>query len=282
MAARVDPFGGLAGKDRDAYAAMLGVLKSYGLESLAPTVMGYLKNGYTEDTITVLLPTTPEYKKRFSANEARKAKGLPVLSPAEYLATEQTYRQIMSSAGLPPGYYDKPDDFKKFMENDVSPSEVQARVKSAHDLVDKLPVEARTAFGDMYTKGDLVAYALDPHRAAPLIDEQIRAARAAGAGRVSGFDLTKSQAETVAKSDIADEQIAGGVATASRYASSTGTLAEIYGGQYTADDALSEVFRDNGSAQQVRRKLASQERATFAGSANTDTRSLSRRDAGRI
>src|SRR5574342_3329 len=90
----------LTGESRDAFMAINSLFKGYGLESLAGKIYEYVKNGYAADTISILLQDTAEYKQRFSGNEARKAAGLPVLSPGEYLAVEASYRQIMQSAGL--------------------------------------------------------------------------------------------------------------------------------------------------------------------------------------
>lgn len=284
MADVLDPFGGLEGADRDAAAYLNNILKAYGLESLGPVALGYIKQGYSQDTIAAILPETPEYKKRFSANEARRAKGLPVLSPAEYLSTEKSYREIMSTAGLPPGFYDQPDDFTKFLENDTSPAEIQSRVKAASDLVDSFSADEVQQFGDYYnyTKGDLVAYALDQERSVPIIEKQIAAARAGAAGRNAGMALSQQQAESIGATGANAQQIQSGVATAARALDSTKTLAEIYGGQYTADDALSEVFQANGLAAKERKRLASQERGTFGGSSNSNTTSLSRRGPGTV
>src|SRR6478752_6861900 len=85
----------LSGTERDAYAAISALFKSYGLESLAGKVYDYVKNGYSADTVSILLQDTKEYKERFAGNELRKKAGLPVLSAGEYLATEASYRQIM-------------------------------------------------------------------------------------------------------------------------------------------------------------------------------------------
>lgn len=280
----LDPFGGLSGDDRSAAAYLTGILKAYGLESLAPVALGYIKQGYSQDTIAAILPETAEYKKRFSANETRRARGLPVLSPAEYLSTEKSYREIMQTAGLPPGFYDQPDDFTKFLESDASPTEIQSRVKAASDLIDGMDQSQIAQFGDYYnyTKGDLVAYALDQERSVPIIEKQIAAAKAGAAGWAAGLALTQTQAESVGALGLTDQQIQSGVGAAARAEENTRNLAAIYGGSYTADDALAEVFKGDGLAAKERKRLASQERGQFGGSANTDTKSLSRRDAGRV
>ena len=86
------------------------LFKNYGLESLAPLIKQYVQDGYSADTVTLKLQDAPEYQRRFAGNESRKKAGLPVLSPAEYLATESAYKQIMRTAGLPEGFYDSYDD----------------------------------------------------------------------------------------------------------------------------------------------------------------------------
>ena len=92
------------------------MFNNYGLGTLAPKITEYVQQGFSPDTVTLKLQETPEYKQRFAGNESRRKSGLSVLSPKEYLATEDAYRQIMRSTGLPKGFYDSPDDFSKFIE----------------------------------------------------------------------------------------------------------------------------------------------------------------------
>lgn len=282
MADAVDPFGGLQGADRDAYAAITNTLKQYGLESLAPAVMGYIKQGYSTDTISVLLPETKEYKERFAANESRRKAGLPALSPAEYLAVEDSYRQIMSAAGLPPGFYDEPGDFRKWIESDVSPTEIQQRVTVATDMVNSLDQSAKDQFAQFYSQGDMVAYALDRERATTVLDRQWRAAQTAGAAKDQGLTLSQQQAERIAATGVDAQSARRGIGTAAQLSTNVGRLSAISGGGYTADDAVSEVFFDDETAASRRRGLASQERARFGGSSATTAQSLSTRRSGQV
>lgn len=71
----------LTGADRDAYLAVNALFKTYGLQSLAGKIYDYVKNGYSSDTISIMLQDTDEYKTRFAGNQARIKAGLPVLSP---------------------------------------------------------------------------------------------------------------------------------------------------------------------------------------------------------
>lgn len=282
MADTVDPFGGLEGADRNAYTAITQTLKSYGLESLAPAVLGYIKQGYSADTISLLLPETTEYKKRFVANDARRKAGLPVLSPAEYLSVEDSYRQIMSSAGLPRGFYDEPSDFQKWIEGDVSPTEIQQRVTVATDMVNSLDQSARAAFEEYYSTGDMVAYALDRERATTVLDRQWRASQTAGAAADQGLGMSRDLAERIAGTGVTAQQARTGISQAANLSTSVGRLGALQDSQYNSDDAIAEVFFDDEQTAQKRRGLASRERAQFAGSSNTDSSSLSARRSGQV
>lgn len=278
----VDPFGGLEGEDRDAYSAMLGVLREYGLESLAPTLFEFIQQGYSADTINVLLPNTAEYKQRFAANEARKQKGLPVLSPAEYLATERSYRQVMAAGGLPVGFYDEPGDFEQWLANDVSPVEVQERVGVAQAWVNSLDPDELAKVSQWYTTGDLVAYALDPDRTVAVLDRQFRAGRVGGAAQAQGVEIDRLTGERIAETGVSTEQAREGFGTVVSVTQNAGRLSKIYGGTYDESDAIGEVFFADREAGRKRRRLASQERAQFAGSSGANATSLSKRSGGQV
>lgn len=280
--ADIDPFGGLAGSDRDAYAAILNTLQAFNLEGLAPTVLGFLQEGYSQDTISVLLPETPEYKQRFAGNEARKRAGLPVLSPAEYLSVENAYRDILSANGLPRGFYDSPEDFRKWIEADVSPTEVQSRVDVAKSLVYSADPESLDSFSEWYTAGDMIAYALDTAVAAPLLEKQYLAAVAGGSATRNNGQLTQDQAEEVAGSGASELQIRQGVGASVEVARVGRTLGAIHGIDYGLDDALDEAFGQSAVAETKRKKLASAERAAFGGGSAATFGSLQSRRPGTV
>jgi hypothetical protein len=278
-----DPYGGLNGADRDAAVALTNLFKSYGLESLAPAIVGFIKQGYSGDTISVLLQDTPEYKKRFAANDARRKAGLPVLSPNEYLATERAYRQIMSEAGLPKGFYDQPSDFEGWLAKDVSPSEIQTRVKAASDVITNAPQEARDYFKKYYSDGDMIAYALDQSRAAPLVGKQFEALKIGGAAAKQGIDIGSSLAEELAGAGVSQQQADQGFSLIASEQPNADKLASIYGQDgFTTTDLARETFESNGSVGDRRKKLASQERANFSGSGGVGSSSLSQNGGGSL
>jgi hypothetical protein len=279
-----DPYGGLAGKDRDAAVALTKTFESYGLGSLAPVIIGFLKQGYQQDTINLLLQDTDEYKKRFAGNDARLKAGLPVLSPVEYLSTEASYRDVMRQAGLPVGFYDHPDDFAKFIGSDVSPTELKGRVDSASDLINLADPKALDAFKQWYGMGkaDVVAYALDPKRAEPLIQKQLQAAQNAGAAAGQGVNIDKATAERLAAQGINTDQARQGFGQVADSSERLNTLSDIYGDGVTQNDLISSVFDDNADSTNKVKRLASKERAAFNGSGGQSSSSLSRDKSGSI
>lgn len=276
----VDPNKGLTGAKRDAAVALESLFKSYGLESLASQIVKMVQRGYSSDTIAIELQQTKEYKQRFAANDARLKAGLPVLSPAEYIATEQSYRQIMSAAGLPTGFYDKTSDFTKLIAGDVSPTEVQARVTAAQEAIQKAPPETLSYFKQFYNQGDLVAYALDPTVAEPLIEQRLKAAEAAALSAKNGLTLSQGNAEDIGKTGQSLDQISQNLQFVGQEYGTDQKLNAMYGGSLTQDDLVQEVFDNNSIAATKRAKLASQERGSFAGSSGQGKSSLSSNTGG--
>lgn len=272
----------LTGANRDAFAALRSLFDSYGLGTLAPKIEQYLKSGYGADTISILLQDTPEYKKRFAANETRKKKGLPVLSPAEYLATETSYRQIMRAAGLPGGFYDQTTDFQKFLENDVSPTEVQARVTAASNFVNSAPAEAKALFSQWYSKGDMIAYALDPQRAEPLVGKAFEASKIGAEAGAQGLGIDQAMATSIVDRGFGADQASQGFSLIAGNIDNDQKLAGIGGDTITEYDAMREVFFNDAAVTKKRDRLASQERARFGGSSAVGAGTLGRSSAGQI
>lgn len=273
---------GLSGPNRDAALMLQDLFKSYGLETLAPKIIEYIQGGYTADTIGVLLSETQEYKKRFAGNEKRRAAGLPVLTPAEYLATEASYKQIMNQAGLPATFYDQPEDFDAWIGGDVSPQEIQSRVESAQKLVESVDPLVRAEFERMYTRGDMVAYALDRSRTTTILDRQVRAAQIGAAGSAAGIGVTSVLAEQIADQGVGEQEARQGFGAASEMAQAGGRLGAVYGEEYDAEDATKDVFLADAGAAGKRKRLASQERAAFSGGGGLTETSLSKRRAGSL
>lgn len=270
------------GDQKDAFAALNSLFTSYGLGELADTIAGYIKNGYSADTIQLLLRETSAYKKRFAANEARVKKGMPALSPAEYLATETAYRQIMRASGVPKGFYDQNSDFQKFLENDVSPQEIQSRVTAASDFVNSASPEAKAQFAQWYTNGDMIAYALDPARAEPLVGKSFQTAKIGAEAGAQGLGIDQQMAQSIAERGITSDQASQGFSVIAGTLGNDQKLAAMSGETISGYDAMREVFFSDADVTKRRDRLASQERARFGGSSAVGGGSLKRSSAGQI
>lgn len=272
----------LSGENRDAFMALNSLFKQYGLGSLAGKIYEYVKNGYGADTISILLQDTPEYKRRFAANEARIKAGMSVLSPAEYIAVENSYRQIMRQSGLPEGFYDTNDDFTTFISGDMSPTELQNRVDLATQATALANPAYKAALKQMgLSDGELAAYFLDPDRAIPFLQKTAATAAVGAEALQRGLQFDESYAEQLATMGISREQAAQGYAKIADEFSDLGTLAQVYGGQWTQRMAEEDTFVGGTGASQQREKLIGREKGTFSGAAGSARSGLAQRGGAR-
>ena len=262
---------------QNAYDVMLDMLRQWGLDTLAPDVLKMVQAGNTSQQISFLLQDTQAYKERFAGNEIRRKQGLRVLSPAEYLATEASYKQILSSNGLPQGFYDSPSDFAGWIGRDVSPNEINQRVNMAVDTAQRVDSGMKQALMAYHGIDDqhIAAYFLDQDRALPLIQQQSRGLKIGAAAFNAGDSLTREQAENLATSNIvSDSQIDQTMQQVEDMSRRGGFLGQLYGQNYNTMTAASEAFFANLNAQQMRQNLVNTERGTFSGNSGLSKGSL--------
>jgi hypothetical protein len=258
---------GLNGADRDAYEALVSLFTSYGLGSLAPKIYAYIQNGYSADTISLELQNTPEFKARFAGNEIRRKAGLPVLSPADYLATESSYRQIMASAGLPPSFYDQPADFANWIGGDVSPTEIKSRVdlaSAATSLADKYTRDQLAAYYGV-DDAHLTAYFLDQNKALPLLQKQEAAATLGAEAARRGLLSDRQTMEDYVAQGFTQSQASQGFQQVADELPNLQALASRFGTTFSQAEEQSTVFGTDAGSLAKKRGLASQERALFGG-----------------
>jgi hypothetical protein len=105
---------------QSAYDILLDEFTRYGLQALVEPLKGLITSGASSAEFSLALQNTDAYKKRFAANQKRIQAGLGALSPAEYVAMEDQYQNIMRNYGLPASYYTKDpmgtqQGFEKFL-----------------------------------------------------------------------------------------------------------------------------------------------------------------------
>lgn len=260
-------------------------LSQYGLGSLSAKVKQLIIDGATEDTITIQLQETPEYQRRFKANQERIKKGLAVLTPAEYLNVEDSYRQILRAYGL--NQFDTDDYVSQFIANDVSAAELSGRVVAAVQRVRNADPAVSKTLKDYYGIGenDMVAYVLDPNQQLPKIERQIAAAEIGTAARRQGLEAGVSVAEQLAAQGISAAEAQKGYATIADILPTAEKLSDIYQGvedQYRQAEAEQEVFNTLASAQRKRQRLIGREVAAFSGESGLGRTSLTQQSGGQF
>ena len=264
------------------------VLRGWGLESLAPKVIDFVNQGFIGDTILLKLQETPEYKTRFSGNEARLKAGLAPLDPQTYLGLENSYRSILRNAGVPQGFYDTADDFSTFIANDVAPAELKQRTDIAELSLNGADSFYTNSLQQMYgiTKGDMLAYVLDPQRALPFINRQVQAAQFGAEAARQGLQATTPMAETYAGLGVTQQQARQGFEQVAQILPEAQRLSQITAGAKPVgfEEVTSAVLGGEQSAAYKKQlqDLSQQEQSRFAGQSGVGRGSLSRGMSGQI
>jgi len=252
------------------YNSILQRLKDYGLpanQDIVDAIKNGLVNGDNEATIDLNVQGTQTWKVRFAGNEKLKAAGLPVLSVGEYLSTERSYAQAMKNFGVPVGFFDDPSDFAGFIGNSVSPNEIQQRLQAASDVANREDDATKQMLARMgLDKGALIAQALDPDRARPLIERQMQAVKiGSSAIRAGVVNVDNEYINRLASFGLTEDAATQGFGQVGAMRGLE-NLGRVYGIDYAQDDALSEVFDSDSASLEKRRKITSSERANFSGS----------------
>ena len=261
-------------------------------DNVAPTDAQILNSIYNSEA----------YKTRFAANEIIKARmakgeGRPgdrLLTPAEYVKTEAAYREMMSEAGLPPGFYDQTEDFTKFIaELGTSVAEISERINIAKSALQNADNNIKQALRDYYglSEQDMVAYLLDPDKAFQAINQRFRyttaearemytKAEVGGAALRAGMQggVSEKFAEEITKAgkaNLAEEAFQRSARQQEDYQ----RLLGLYGEQAGTEDLARESLALAGGADIgiKTKKLASKERAKFQQRGAIDRTSLGSR-----
>jgi hypothetical protein len=274
-------------RDRQsAYDILYNEFNKYGLGSLVEDVKYLIQSNVSPSQFALELQNTKAYQQRFSANQNRIKAGLSALSPAEYIGLEDQYQNIMRNYGLPASYYTKDSTgkqsgFDKFLEGDVSASELEDRIATAQQRVINSNPEVLNTLKQFYpdiTNGDILAYTLDPKNALTNIKRKVTAAEIGGAALAAGLDIGKTP-EQIAASEARAQMLAGygvdkqqamtGFQTVADIAPRGSQLSEFYNRPtYDQMEAEKEVFNLEGAAaaRKKRRQLTDLEQASFGGS----------------
>jgi hypothetical protein len=279
-------------KRKSAYDMLYEEFDTYGLGSLVSDIKNILVDGSLDPTeFSLKIRGTDAYKARFIANEARMAKGLRALSPADYIKLEDKYQEVMRQYGLPESYYSKTgtgvqEGFRKLIENDVSNIELEDRISTAQKRVLNANPEVTQAIKQFYpdiTNADILAYTLDPKNAIENIKRKVTTAEIGGAALQAGLQTGLSRAEQLQAAGVTKDTAQQGFGTIAGGLQRGSQLASMYGEDpYTQQVAETEVFNIAGAqeARKQRQKITGLEKATFGGQTGITSSALTRDRAG--
>jgi hypothetical protein len=256
---------------RDARTTIAQVLETYGLGELADytyneIIVKETVNINNPDAVVFALRDQPKYKERFAGNAARLKKGLSELDPASYISLENSYRQTLRDNGMDPNFYNKPSDFRAWIEGDVSPAELNQRVQEGYRAVADADPEVKRQMRELYgvTEGQLAGYFLDPERMAPLLTRQVRAAQIAARGaEQAGIQLAGGLAEELAARGITQAEAQRGFAEIG----ALGELRQAFAGEegLTQEQIIGAQFGFDVAAQEELARRQRRRTAEFAG-----------------
>jgi hypothetical protein len=281
---------------RDAFAALTDLFASYGLESLAGEIAGYMQQGLTASEALIKLKTNPTgaYAKRFAGNFTRVKNGLNAVSEAEYVNLENAYANTLRSYGLGNMVsLNRDDNYKKFADyiaGDISADEFKDRIKTVVERVKNAEPSVKATLQSFYpeiTDNDLIGYFLNPKENLPKLQEKVTASEigAAAVGAGAGLTANLATATDLAKYGVDQKMAREGYSTIAGVLPTSSKLGNIYGEtgvKYAQAEGEAEVFKGSQDAASKRRRLASMERAAFSGSSGTNQGSLTRSTQGKL
>jgi len=279
---------------RDAFAALADLFTSYGLESLAGEISGYMTQGLTAGEALIKLKTNPTgaYAKRFAGNFTRVKNGLNAISEAAYIGLENSYAQTLKDFGLGNMVsLNREDNYKKFADyisGDISADEFKDRVKTVVTRVQNADPSIKATLKSFYPEisdNDLVSYFLSPKENLPKLQEKVTASEIGAAATGAGLATNVNTATDLAKYGVDQAAAREGYSTIAGVLPTAAKLGDIYnetGVRYAQAEGEAEVFKGNQDAATKRKRLASMERAAFSGSSGTGQSSLTRSTQGRL
>lgn len=262
---------------QSAYDILLSEFSKYGLASLVEPLSGMLKQNVSPAQFSIELRNTQAYKDRFIANETRLKNGLRALGPAEYLANEDAYRQTLRAYGLTA--FDNDAYVRKFLENDMSPAELNTRVVDAVQRIQMADPAIKATIQQYYgiNESELTAYILDPKNQLPAIERKIQAGEIGAAASNQGLGIASTTAEDLAAYGVTQQQARQGYQTISDVIPGATKLSDIYGStmdSYGQTQAEAEVFKGSASAKRARERLIGREVGTFTGQSGVQRNTL--------
>ena len=279
---------------------LTGLFRQFGFDdaditALTGLVDGWIQQGLADagtEPVLMKFRDTDIYKRRFAGMAELIGRG-QAISEAEYIGLESSYRNVMQNYGLPPTFYDKPDDYARLIGAGLSVNEVEQRVVAAKQSLNPLVAQELQEYYGV-GQGTAMAYllgltnaegvALESARTQEQIRTGARAAQIGAAAERAGFSMDRTYAERLGGTSVGTTvdpfqvgtlaQLEGTFDQARRVADRETTLAAIDTEAYDQRDALAASFGDE-QAKLASERRGKRERSRFAGSSGVAGSSLS-------
>lgn len=242
------------------------LLEQYGVGELWNDYSDLItKNGYDSQTAMLAMQSLPSWTNRFWGNKDRLAKGLPVLSPAEYLATEAQYKQVMITAGIDKLVYSNNKYLGDLMGMDVSPYETKQRLDAARVQLESTDTfvldQLKTRFG--LTTGDIILHMLDPKVASSVIASKVASAQVNAEAARQGFGLSVSEADQLESFGVTQDQARVGFSEVAQMGQLTEALPGNETGSVTKQELVGAEFKTDAKAVDALKKVKGKRVAEF-------------------
>lgn len=174
---------------QSATETLKAILDTYGLGSLSNWAVERYDATDSFDTVLLEMRQRPEYKERFRGMEARRKNGFGAISENDYISWEDAARTMFKNYGLPATFYDSDDDMVNFIAQNISPAELEGRIKTGYADAIKASPAVRDELQRLYGVGpdQLAAFFIDPDRGAQAIQDSYERAKVSGIATDAGF-----------------------------------------------------------------------------------------------
>jgi hypothetical protein len=196
-------------QQQDAFARVQTVLGQYGVGGLDQWLWGEIKANNPESQIMLDLQNQPAFQARFPGMKAMQSAGLPAITPAQYLATENVYKRNLAELGFDTKSL-SPADFVPLYTSNIDPTEQKNRLDIFNTISTTFAPHMRQDFlahaGINLSDADLykMFHGLDPTLA-------MKYAVSTGTAAPSTSDFQRSLAGIPGISDTARQALGQGI-----------------------------------------------------------------------
>jgi hypothetical protein len=180
---------------------------------------------------------------------------------------ESAYRQLLQDSGMPKGFYDNPADFRSWIANDVSPTEVKGRVDLAVASTSQANPYVKQQLAALYGVDEsyLTAYFFDRTKSVPLLQKQEKTAEFASEAAKRGLLTDRDRFEGYITSGLSQSAASQGFQVVAEELPNLDAIANRFGTTFGQVEEEGAVFGTSAQSTAKRQGLASQERALFSG-----------------